>query len=89
RLVGHLDLPLVTLLDSPGTLSGTDADDSELGLAIGQALAMMSQLPVPIIAVVIGEAGSIGALALGIGDRVLMLEHAVYSVLSPESLRAR
>jgi acetyl-CoA carboxylase carboxyl transferase subunit beta len=89
RLAGHLDLPLITLLDTPGTLSGTDADDSELGLAVGQALAMMSQLPVPIISVVIGEAGSIGALALGIGDRILMLEHAVYSVLSPESLRAR
>lgn len=89
RLAGHLDLPLITLIDTPGTLSSTDAEDSELGLALGQVLALLGQLPVPIVSVVIGEAGSLGALALGIGDRMLMLEHAVYSVQRPESLLTR
>ena len=85
RLAGHLDLPLLTLIDTPGVATSAEAESGGLGMALAQALGLMVQLPVPIVTVVIGEAGSAGALALGVGDRVLMLEHAVYSVLSAEA----
>jgi acetyl-CoA carboxylase carboxyl transferase alpha subunit/acetyl-CoA carboxylase carboxyl transferase beta subunit len=84
RLAGHLELPLVTMIDTPGTMTGVDAEVDGLGLAISQSLAMISMLPVPVICTLIGEGGGTGAIALGVGDRILMQENAVYSVIGPE-----
>ncbi len=76
--------PIVTLIDTPGAYPGIDAEEKGQSEAIAKNLMVMSQLKVPIIVVVIGEGGSGGALAIGVGDRVMMLEHSVYSVISPE-----
>ena len=85
RLAGHLELPIVTLVDTPGAASGAEAEAGGIGLAVAQALGLMSILPVPIVSVVVGEGGGAGALALGVGDRILMQEHAVYSVTGPDA----
>jgi acyl-CoA carboxylase subunit beta len=85
RLAGHLELPLVAFVDTPGARSGADDEAAGIGVALAQALGLMSILPIPIVSVLIGEAGSAGALALGVGDRILMQEHAVFSVVGPES----
>lgn len=74
--------PIITFVDTPGAYPGLEAEGQ--GQAIAASLALMSSLTVPVIAVVIGEAGSGGALALAVGNRVILLENAVYSVLSPE-----
>ena len=76
--------PVITFIDTPGAYPGLEAEARGQGEAIARTLALMSALTVPVISVVIGEGGSGGALALGVGNRVLMLENAVYSVLSPE-----
>ena len=76
--------PVITFIDTPGAYPGKEAEERGQGEAIAQCLALMSSLAVPTIALVTGEGGSGGALALGVANRVLMLEHAVYSVLSPE-----
>ena len=76
--------PVITFIDTPGAYPGKEAEERGQGEAIAQCLALMSALTVPTIALVTGEGGSGGALALGVANRVLMLEHAVYSVLSPE-----
>lgn len=76
--------PIITFIDTPGAYPGKEAEERGQGEAIARSLALMSSLTVPVIALVIGEGGSGGALALGVANRVLMLEHAVYSVLSPE-----
>lgn len=76
--------PIVTFVDTPGAYPGLKAEKHGIGEAIARNLMEMSQLTVPIIVVVIGEGGSGGALALSIGDRMIMLENSVYSVLSPE-----
>lgn len=76
--------PILTFIDTPGAYPGKEAEERGQGEAIAQCLALMSALTVPTIALVTGEGGSGGALALGVANRVLMLEHAVYSVLSPE-----
>lgn len=76
--------PIVTFVDTPGAYPGLKAEKHGIGEAIARNLMEMSQLTVPIIVVVIGEGGSGGALALSIGDRMVMLENSVYSVLSPE-----
>lgn len=76
--------PIITFIDTPGAYPGLEAEMRGQGDAIARSLATMSRLKVPLIAVVIGEGGSGGALALAMGNTVLMLEHAVYSVLSPE-----
>lgn len=76
--------PVVTLIDTPGAYPGPEAELRGQGEAIASTLALMSGLEIPAIAVVTGEGGSGGALALGLANRVLMLENAVYSVLSPE-----
>lgn len=76
--------PIITFVDTPGAYPGKEAEERGQGEAIAQSLALMSSLTVPVIAVITGEGGSGGALALAVANRVLMLEHAVYSVLSPE-----
>jgi acetyl-CoA carboxylase carboxyl transferase subunit alpha len=80
--------PVITLLDTPGAYPGIDAEERGQAEAIAINLREMSRLPVPIITVCIGEGGSGGALALGVGNRVYMLENTVYSVISPESCAA-
>ena len=82
---GH---PVVTFLDTPGAHPGVDAEERGQAEAIARNLFEMSRLSVPLVAICIGEGGSGGALALGMGNRVLMLENAVYSVISPESCAA-
>ena len=88
ELAAKFSRPVVSLLDTPGAYHGKDAEERGQAQAIAHNLREMSRLGVPVIAVVIGEGGSGGALALGIGNRVYMLENSVYSVISPESCAA-
>jgi acetyl-CoA carboxylase carboxyl transferase subunit beta len=88
RLAAQWKLPLVTLIDTPGAAVDFEAEAHGLALTISGCLANLSVLPVPVVAVVIGEGGSGGALALGVADRVLMLENAIYSVIAPEGAAA-
>ena len=76
--------PVITFIDTKGAYPGIGAEERGQGEAIAKCLMKMSDLKVPIITIVIGEGSSGGALAIGVGDRVLMLENAVYSILSPE-----
>lgn len=78
--------PIVTLINTSGAFCGIGAEERGQGEAIAKNLLEMSKLKVPVIAVIIGEGGSGGALALGVGDKVAMLEHSIYSVISPEGL---
>ena len=78
------DMPLITLIDTPGPFLSLEAEQRGLGNTIASTMALMSGLEVPSISVVIGEGGSAGALALGVADRVLMMENAIYSTISPE-----
>ncbi len=80
--------PIISFVDTPGAYPGIDAEQRGQAEAIAHNLIEMAAFPVPIIVVVTGEGGSGGALALGIGDRVLMLEHSIYSVISPEGCAA-
>jgi len=80
--------PIITFLDTPGAYPGIDAEERGQAEAIAQNLREMSRLGVPVIVVVIGEGGSGGALGIGVGNRIYMLENAVYSVISPESCAA-
>jgi acetyl-CoA carboxylase carboxyl transferase subunit alpha len=80
--------PIISFVDTPGAYPGIDAEERGQAEAIANNLIEMAALPVPVIVIVTGEGGSGGALALGIGDRVLMLEHAIYSVISPEGCAA-
>jgi len=88
ELAAKFGRPIVTLLDTPGAYPGIDAEERGQAEAIAWNLREMARLGAPVIVVVIGEGGSGGALALGIGNRVYMLENAVYSVISPESCAA-
>ena len=76
--------PVITFVDTPGAYPGLEAEERGQGEAIASSLALMSSLTVPVVTVVIGEGGSGGALALAVGNRIIMLENAIYSVLSPE-----
>lgn len=87
-LAEKFGLPIVTLVDTKGAYPGTGGEERGVGPAIALNLREMSRLQVPIIVVVIGEGGSGGALGIGVGDRVLMLQHAYYSVISPEGCAA-
>ncbi|MBT8271879.1 MAG: acetyl-CoA carboxylase carboxyltransferase subunit alpha [Bacteroidia bacterium] len=78
-------IPVVTLIDTPGAYPGMDAEERGQGQAIAQNIFEMTRLKVPIITVIIGEGASGGALGIGVGDKVLMLENTWYSVISPES----
>lgn len=80
--------PLLTFIDTPGAYPGIGAEERGQGESIARNLYVMSRLAAPIVSVVIGEGGSGGALALGVADRVLMLEHSTYSVISPEGCAA-
>jgi acetyl-CoA carboxylase carboxyl transferase subunit beta len=88
RLAAKLGLPIVTLIDTPGADPGIAAEERGQAWAIAENLRLMSGLPVPVVAVVTGEGGSGGALALGVGNRVFALSNAVYSVISPEGCAA-
>ncbi|MEU9016667.1 acetyl-CoA carboxylase, carboxyltransferase subunit beta [Actinomadura sp. NPDC048394] len=88
RLAGKLGLPVVTLIDTPGAHPGLEAEENGQAFAIAENLRLMAGLPVPSVAVVTGEGGSGGALALAVADRVLMHADAVYSVISPEGCAA-
>ncbi|HXX33945.1 MAG TPA: acetyl-CoA carboxylase carboxyltransferase subunit alpha [Thermodesulfobacteriota bacterium] len=80
--------PVLTMIDTPGAFPGVGAEERGQAEAIARNLKMMVMLRTPIITVVIGEGGSGGALAIGVGDRILMLEHSIYSVISPEGCAA-
>lgn len=84
QLAARFARPIVTFIDTPGAYPGLGAEERGQAEAIAHNLEIMATLPTPFVATVIGEGGSGGALALGIGDRVLMLEYAIYSVISPE-----
>lgn len=88
QLAAKFGRPIVTLIDTPGAYPGLGAEERGQAEAIARNLRAMSILPVPIVAVVIGEGGSGGALAIGVGDRLVMLENSVYSVISPEGCAA-
>src|SRR5579862_7297907 len=88
ELAAKFSRPIVTLLDTPGAYPGKEAEERGTAEAIANNLREMSRLGVPIIVIVIGEGGSGGALAMGVGNRIYMLENAVYSVISPESCAA-
>ncbi len=85
KLAEKFNRPVVTLIDTPGAFPGLEAEERGQGEAIARNLIEMCQLRVPVICIVIGEGASGGALGIGIGDRVLMLENTWYSVISPES----
>ena len=85
ELAAKFGKPIITLLDTPGAYPGLEAEERGQAEAIARNLLVMARLPVPIVVVVIGEGASGGALGIGVGDRVLMLENAWYSVISPES----
>ncbi len=80
--------PILTFIDTPGAYPGVGAEERGQAEAIARNLRAMASLRTPIIAVIIGEGGSGGALAIGVGDRVLMLEYSIYSVISPEGCAA-
>jgi len=84
QLAEKFSMPVVTFIDTPGAYPGVGAEERGQSQAIAQSLYLMAGLRTPIICVVIGEGGSGGALAIGVGDRLLMLQYAVYSVISPE-----
>jgi acetyl-CoA carboxylase carboxyl transferase subunit alpha len=88
KLAEKFGRPIVTFIDTPGAYPGIGAEERGQAEAIARNLYAMSRLTVPIISIVIGEGGSGGALALGVSDRILMLEHGVYSVISPEGCAA-
>jgi len=84
RYAAKFGMPIVTLVDTPGAYPGIGAEERGQSIAIAQSIMEMSRFPVPIVTVVTGEGGSGGALALAVGDRVLMMENSYYSVISPE-----
>ncbi|MBX3734530.1 MAG: acetyl-CoA carboxylase carboxyltransferase subunit alpha [Verrucomicrobiae bacterium] len=88
RLADKFGLPIITLIDTAGAYPGIGSEERHIGEAIAVNLREMMLLEVPIIAVVIGEGGSGGALGIGVGDRVILLENAYYSVISPEGCAA-
>jgi acetyl-CoA carboxylase carboxyl transferase subunit alpha len=88
RLAEKFGKPVIALVDTPGAYPGLGAEERGQAEAIARNLQALAALAVPIVVVVTGEGGSGGALAIGVGDRVLMLEHAVYSVISPEGCAA-
>lgn len=88
RMAEVFQKPVITMIDTPGAFPGVEAEERGQAEAIARNLKMMAMLRAPIVTVVIGEGGSGGALAIGVGDRILMLEYSIYSVISPEGCAA-
>jgi len=88
RLAAKFKTPIVTLIDTPGAYPGIESEERHIAEAIAVNLREMFRLPVPIVVTIIGEGGSGGALGIGVGDRVLILEYSYYSVISPEGCAA-
>ena len=84
KIAAKFNIPIITLVDTPGAYPGIGAEERGQSEAIATNLYKCATLPVPIIVTIIGEGGSGGALAIAVGDRILMLENAIYSVISPE-----
>jgi acetyl-CoA carboxylase carboxyl transferase subunit alpha len=84
KLAAKIRMPIICLIDTPGAFPGIGAEERGQAQLIATSMYEMSRLPTPVVCVVIGEGGSGGALGIGVGDRVSMLEHAYYSVISPE-----
>jgi acetyl-CoA carboxylase carboxyl transferase subunit alpha len=84
KMAEKFSMPLVTMIDTPGAYPGVGAEERGQSQAIAQSLYLMAKLRTPIVSVVIGEGGSGGALAIGVCDRLLMLQYSIYSVISPE-----
>jgi acetyl-CoA carboxylase carboxyl transferase subunit alpha len=84
NMAARFQLPLVTFIDTPGAYPGVGAEERGQSEAIAKNLQVLSRLPVPVVCTIIGEGGSGGALAIGVGDRVNILEYSTYSVISPE-----
>jgi acetyl-CoA carboxylase carboxyl transferase subunit beta len=88
ELASKFHLPVITFVDTPGAYPGVEAERRGIAQALAQSLQAMATLPAPVISIVIGEGGSGGALALSVADRILMLENAIFSVISPEGAAA-
>ena len=88
KLAEKFDVPIVTLINTPGAYPGVGAEERGQAFVIARNLMEMARLRVPVVCVVIGEGGSGGALGIGVGNRILMLEHSYYSVISPEGCAA-
>ena len=88
KMAAKFGLPIITLVDTAGAAADVAADERGISEAIARSMFEMSTLPVPVVSVIIGEGGSGGALGLAVADRVLMLEHAIYSVIAPEGCAA-
>jgi acetyl-CoA carboxylase carboxyl transferase subunit alpha len=84
KLAEKFNVPVITIIDTPGAFPGVEAEERGQAEAIAKNITEMASIEVPIISVVIGEGGSGGALGIGVGDRILMLSNAIYSVISPE-----
>ncbi len=84
-LAAKFKLPVVTFIDTPGVYAGLEAEERGIAQAISATISLMSDLPVPIVSVIIGEGGSGGALALSVADRILMMENAIYTPIAPEA----
>lgn len=88
NLAEKFSKPIITFIDTPGAYPGVGAEERGQGEAIARSLQVFSKIQIPVIVVIIGEGGSGGALAIGVGNCILMLEHAIYSVISPEGCAA-
>jgi acetyl-CoA carboxylase carboxyl transferase subunit alpha len=84
ELAGRFGMPILTFIDTPGAFPGVDAEARGQAEAVARSIEACLEVPVPLIAAIIGEGGSGGAVAFAVGDHVIMLEHAIYSVISPE-----
>ncbi|MBW6480217.1 MAG: acetyl-CoA carboxylase carboxyltransferase subunit alpha, partial [Bacteroidales bacterium] len=84
KLAQRFNLPIITVIDTPGAFPGLEAEERGQAESIARNITEMANIEVPIISLVIGEGGSGGALGIGVGDRILMLSNAIYSVISPE-----
>jgi len=88
HLAERFGFPLISMIDTPGAYPGLESEENNIGGAIAESIRSMLEIPVPTVAVVIGEGGSGGAMAIGAADRVLMLDNAIFSVISPEGAAA-
>jgi len=88
KLAAKFGVPIVTLLDTPGAYPGVESEQRGVARAIAENLSVMPRLGVPIVSLVIGEGGSGGALGLGVADELAMMEHSIFSVISPEGCAA-